>query len=51
MRFWATGVTVVTAIRSGTHTIFIGEMLSAQFGDIGDPLRYYNPGYKKVIAA
>ena len=41
---------VVTTLGSGTHTIFIGEVLAAR-NDIedGDPLVYFNRAYKKLI--
>jgi flavin reductase (DIM6/NTAB) family NADH-FMN oxidoreductase RutF len=42
---------VVTTIGSGTHTIFIAEVLAAQSADGGDPLLYFNRGYQKIIAA
>ena len=40
---------VVTTLGSGTHTIFIGEVLAAQNAGDGDPLIYYNRGYKNLI--
>ena len=42
---------VVTTLGSGTHTIFIGEVLSAQSGDGGDPLVYFNRSYQRITAA
>ncbi len=42
---------VVTTIGSGTHTIFIAEVLSAQSSEDGDPLLYFNRGYQKITAA
>jgi flavin reductase (DIM6/NTAB) family NADH-FMN oxidoreductase RutF len=42
---------VLTTIDSGTHTIFIGEVLSAQSVQAGDPLLYFNRGYQKIITA
>jgi flavin reductase (DIM6/NTAB) family NADH-FMN oxidoreductase RutF len=42
---------VITTIGSGTHTIFIGEVLSAQSVEEGDPLLYFNRGYQKIISA
>ncbi len=42
---------VLTTIGSGTHTIFIGEVLSAQSVSGGDPLLYYNRGYQKITPA
>lgn len=39
---------VVTTIDSGTHTILIGEVLSAQSSPEGEPLIYYNRGYQKI---
>jgi flavin reductase ActVB len=41
---------VVTTLGSGTHTIFIGEVLSARFGNEGDPLLYFNRDYKKLMS-
>ncbi len=41
---------VVTTLGSGTHTIFIGEVLSAQSGNDGNPLLYYNRNYKKIVS-
>jgi len=40
---------VVTTLGSGTHTIFIGEVLSANFGSEIAPLLYFNRDYKKLI--
>lgn len=40
---------VVTTIGSGTHTIFIGEVLSAESAPDGTPLIYFNRGYQKTI--
>ncbi len=42
---------VVTTLGSGTHTIFIGEVLSAQSGSEGKPLLYYNRNYNKITTA
>jgi flavin reductase (DIM6/NTAB) family NADH-FMN oxidoreductase RutF len=42
---------VITTIGSGTHTIFIGEVLSAQSASGGNPLLYFNRGYQKITAA
>jgi flavin reductase (DIM6/NTAB) family NADH-FMN oxidoreductase RutF len=42
---------VVTTIGSGTHTIFVGDVLSAQSGNDADPLIYYNRAYQKIIPA
>lgn len=42
---------VVTTLGSGTHTIFIGEVLSAQSGQSGEPLVYFNRGYQRITAA
>jgi flavin reductase (DIM6/NTAB) family NADH-FMN oxidoreductase RutF len=39
---------VVTTVGSGTHTIFIAEVLSARFGEDGDPLLYFNRGYQNI---
>jgi flavin reductase (DIM6/NTAB) family NADH-FMN oxidoreductase RutF len=41
---------VVTTFASGTHTIFIGEVLSAQNAGIGDPLVYFNRAYQRITA-
>lgn len=40
---------VVTTLGSGTHTIFIGEVLSAQSIEGSNPLIYFNRGYKKLV--
>jgi flavin reductase (DIM6/NTAB) family NADH-FMN oxidoreductase RutF len=40
---------VVTTLGSGTHTIFIGEVLSAKNAGDGEPLIYFNRGYKKLV--
>lgn len=42
---------VVTTLGSGTHTIFIGEVLSAQSVNAGNPLIYYNREYQKIIVS
>jgi flavin reductase (DIM6/NTAB) family NADH-FMN oxidoreductase RutF len=39
---------VVTTLGSGTHTILIGEVLSAQSGESGNPLLYFNRNYYEV---
>lgn len=40
---------VVTTIGSGTHTIFIAEVLDTRSIEIKqDPLIYYNRGYKRI---
>jgi flavin reductase (DIM6/NTAB) family NADH-FMN oxidoreductase RutF len=39
---------VVTTVGSGTHTIFIAEVLSARSGEDGDPLLYFNRDYRKM---
>jgi flavin reductase (DIM6/NTAB) family NADH-FMN oxidoreductase RutF len=41
---------VVTTLGSGTHTIFIAEVVSAQSTEDGDPLLYFNRGYQKITA-
>jgi flavin reductase (DIM6/NTAB) family NADH-FMN oxidoreductase RutF len=41
---------VVTTLGSGTHTIFIAEVVSAQSIEDGDPLLYFNRGYQKITA-
>lgn len=40
---------VVTTLGSGTHTIFIGEVLAATNAGEGEPLIYFNRGYKKLV--
>lgn len=40
---------VVTTLGSGTHTIFIGEVLSAQSSGEGDPMLYFNQSYRKMV--
>ncbi len=40
---------VVTTLGSGTHTIFIGEVLAARNVEEGDPLAYFNRDYKKLV--
>lgn len=40
---------VMTTLGSGTHTIFIGEVLAAQHVEEGDPLVYFNRAYKKLV--
>lgn len=40
---------VVTTLGSGTHTIFIGEVLAARHAEEGDPLVYFNRAYKKLV--
>jgi flavin reductase (DIM6/NTAB) family NADH-FMN oxidoreductase RutF len=40
---------VVTTLGSGTHTIFIGEVLAAKNVGDGDPLIYFNRAYKKLV--
>jgi len=42
---------VVTTIGSGTHTIFIAEVLAAQSGEGGEPLLYFNRSYQKIVPA
>ena len=37
---------VVTTLGSGTHTIFIGEVLEARNAGAGEPLVYFNRDYK-----
>jgi flavin reductase (DIM6/NTAB) family NADH-FMN oxidoreductase RutF len=39
---------VVTTVGSGTHTIFIAAVLSAQSGEDGEPLLYFNRAYQKI---
>ncbi len=40
---------VITTLGSGTHTIFIGEVLAARNAGTGEPLIYFNRGYKKLV--
>jgi len=40
---------VVTTLGSGTHTIFIGEVLAARNVEDGQPLIYFNRDYKKLV--
>lgn len=43
---------VVTTLGSGTHTIFIGEVLSAKFeSEEADPLLYFNRSYQRINKA
>ena len=39
---------VVTMVGSGTHTIFIAEVVSARFNEDGDPLLYFNRSYQNI---
>jgi len=39
---------VVTTLGSGTHTIFIGEVLATRNVDEGAPLVYFNREYRKL---
>lgn len=39
---------VVTTVGSGTHTIFIADVLSARSVDEGDPLLYFNREYQRL---
>ncbi len=39
---------VIATFSSGTHTLFIGEVLAAQSREDGEPLLYYNRGYRKL---
>ena len=39
---------VLTTVGSGTHTIFIAEVLSARSVEEGDPLLYFNRDYRKI---
>lgn len=40
---------VVTTLGSGTHTIFIGEVLATKNAGSGDPLIYFNRAYRQLI--
>ncbi len=39
---------LVSIVESGTHSLLIGEVLSAQSGENGEPLIYFNRGYQKL---
>jgi len=39
---------VIATFTSGTHTLFIGAVLAAQGQPDGDPLLYYNRGYRRL---
>jgi flavin reductase (DIM6/NTAB) family NADH-FMN oxidoreductase RutF len=39
---------VVTTVGSGTHTIFIAEVLAVHAEESGDPLLYFNRDYRKL---
>jgi flavin reductase (DIM6/NTAB) family NADH-FMN oxidoreductase RutF len=39
---------VIATFSSGTHTIFIGEVLAARYEESGEPLLYFNRGYHKM---
>jgi flavin reductase (DIM6/NTAB) family NADH-FMN oxidoreductase RutF len=39
---------VIATFSSGTHTLFIGEVLAAHSRDDGEPLLYYNRGYRRL---
>lgn len=40
---------VVTTLGSGTHTIFIGEVVQAQSANQGNPLAYFNRAYVRMV--
>ena len=40
---------VTTTLGSGSHTIFIGDVLAAQHVEDGNPLIYFNRGYKQLM--
>lgn len=40
---------VLTTVGSGTHTIFIAEVLFAQSMDEGNPLLYFNREYQQIM--
>lgn len=40
---------VMTTLGSGTHTIFIGEVLAARNVEDGDPLIYFNRNYRNLV--
>jgi len=39
---------VIATFTSGTHTLFIGAVLAAQSQEAGDPLLYYDRGYRRL---
>jgi flavin reductase (DIM6/NTAB) family NADH-FMN oxidoreductase RutF len=39
---------VIATFTSGTHTLFIGEVLAAQSESGTEPLLYFNKGYRKI---
>jgi len=39
---------VVATHEAGTHTVFIGEVVAAKRGKPGQPLLYFNQGYRKL---
>lgn len=40
---------VVTTLGSGTHTIFIGEVLATKYVAEGEPLVYFNRAYRQMV--
>jgi len=40
---------VLTTFGAGANTIFIGDVVAAQCVENGDPLVYFNRGYKKLV--
>jgi flavin reductase (DIM6/NTAB) family NADH-FMN oxidoreductase RutF len=39
---------VVATYEAGTHTVFIGEVMSARSASEGEPLVYFNRGYRQI---
>jgi flavin reductase (DIM6/NTAB) family NADH-FMN oxidoreductase RutF len=39
---------VVSAVDTGEHTLYIGEVVAVSQGQSGQPLLYYNRGYQKL---
>lgn len=40
---------VIATFTSGTHTLFIGEVLAVQSHEASPPLVYYNRGYRSLL--
>ncbi len=40
---------VIATFASGTHTLYIGEVLAAKSNQAGAPLLYFNRGYHKLV--
>ena len=39
---------VISTLDSGTHTLFVGEVLAVEFEDGEEPLLYYNQQYRRL---